>query len=462
MHKKIGIVITALLLLCIVAVPWHIRDMRIKEEKTKQEITEVYQVNLMKLNKDIVTRVEIKDKNLLVLKKQEGAWKDSEFEALPYHQEAVQNMISAVCSLQSTQVIRNVQDEKKYGISEDSRMITLYDETNNAYSIRLGSLTADKNSLYIAAGAEKTVYIADGSKSELLFQTRDDFIEKQLIMPQKDTVDLIEIGKKDERKLRMIKNPIGGHGAYDTWSLENFYKTPHTVSTEMTESLINQMMGFEKTGVVGEKTGDLAPYGLDRPEFFINLNNSWVIKFGKKENGLVYFIYSKEPYVYRIPEEKLKGLFDIKPIAVIRKEVYIPDFTRLQNVTLSDPAQNIVLDLKEQKEGVGAPLLTSTVGEIQFNTEKTKALLQLIIENICIEAELQNPEIEEKQERKAEITIAYHFKDGTDKVIELLPYDNNFYILRFEGNIEFAVGKEKIMGMLSKFHEESKKVNNAS
>ena len=76
-------------------------------------------------------------------------------------------------------------------------------------------------------------------------------------------------------------------------------------------------------------------------------------------------------------------------------------------------------------------------------------MLNLIQESVYIETVLQNPQIEQKTERKAEISIVYYMKDGSQKLIELIPYDTNYYILRIDGNIEFAANKEKVTMLFS-------------
>ncbi|MBU3804929.1 MAG: hypothetical protein H9872_09275, partial [Candidatus Cellulosilyticum pullistercoris] len=76
--------------------------------------------------------------------------------------------------------------------------------------------------------------------------------------------------------------------------------------------------------------------------------------------------------------------------------------------------------------------------------EDAQEWVDKIQESLYIEALLQNPQIEQKEERKAEASIEYHLKDGSMIQIELIPYDINYYILRYNGNVQFAVNKDKI------------------
>ena len=97
--------------------------------------------------------------------------------------------------------------------------------------------------------------------------------------------------------------------------------------------------------------------------------------------------------------------------------------------------QNIMAD--------GQPF-AARLNEIPLTAEEAKEWLDKIEASVCIESPLQNPNIEQKQERKAEAVMVYVLNDGSKMQIEFIPYDINYYILRYNGVIEFAVNKEKV------------------
>ena len=452
MNKKIGIAILIMLLAGIVAIPLYIKH----EQKSKEEIVEDIEVSLTALKADALSRIELKDESAFVLQKQDQKWIEPEYKELVYNDEAVTNMVNSIYSLKSKQVIHNVQDLSTYGINENSKIITLYDQTNDPYPLKFGHYSADKSSLYIGTDADKTIYVVNSEDAKTLFQKREELLEKKMVLPEIETLKTIQIAKKDEPTVQIKKNLKGKNEAYDTWTLEGYFKGTHAINTEDVDAIIHQIMNFEKDKFIGEKAVALEPYGLDHPSMSITLNNKWVIKFGKKEGNTLYFIYSGEPYMYTMSEEKIKALNEIKPIALIRKQVYVPDLSKLTQIEVIDPQQNLKLDIKKQTAKKDEGSYTSAVGEVSFDAAKTSEIISLIEDNVCIEAQLQNPEIEQKEERKAEISIVYHYNDHTTKTIELIPYDTNFYILRFEDAIEFAVGKEKVMSMLNALHEKIK------
>ncbi len=430
MRNKIGLVLCMIGLLGIIAIPYYIKTNQINEENIQQEIVENTQINLYQFDQNNISRIEIKDERALILQKQDERWVDSEYADLDYQKLAVEEIINTISSLESTQVIYEVLDQKKYGIDDTARIITLYDADNNNYTLRLGNATLDKSGVYLGTHLDETLYVVKSQVVQTLFQTRDDLIEKQVERPLEDNWQDIQVIKKNEPIIHIQKSQQAGYKDYETWVLEGFFKQTHELHTEDTQDIINQILKFEKDKFVGKKE-NLVQYGLDDPQLTLILNNKWTIKFGIKENEWVYFMTSDDPYIYKMLEEKIDVMRHIKPITLIRKQVYIPDYSKLNQVVLSHPEGTLVLEYKKE------------VGP----------LIKLIQDNICIEAVLQNPEIEERQERKAEIIISYHFEEGDAKTIELIPYDNQFYILRSEGIIEFAVGKQQVMSMLNTLNE---------
>jgi len=442
MQKKIGIVLFIIMLLGIVAIPYYIKNNEtnneINKEEVKEEVVEDSQIPIFNLDESTLSRLEIKDERALIFEKRDGQWIEPEESTLAYNKEAIQKIITSISSLESIQIIRNVSGQSKYGIDETARIITLYDEANNHYTLRIGSATADEKGLYIATDADETIYIINSKLAEPLFGEKEDLVEKQMLIPEIATIESFDINIKNEPALHIRKNDKEGYKDYQTWILEDFFKSTHEIHTETIDAMLNQIIAFQKDKFVGSKT-TLEQYGLDKPSMVITLNNKWTIKFGKKEDEFIYFMYSKEPYVYKMLEENIKDLMDIKPIALIRKQVYIPDAAKLSQIKLTNPVQTLVFDLSP--------------GKNSFDPAQTEQILQLIEDSVCIEAKLQNPEIEQKQERKAEASILYTYKDNSTKMIELIPYDSSFYILRFENTIEFAVGKEKIMSMFNNVDE---------
>ncbi|MDF2877037.1 MAG: hypothetical protein K0S30_133 [Clostridia bacterium] len=435
----------------IVAIPYSMRDSQKDDKVITEETIDEVNIDLFVLDVQTISRIEIKDESALTLESRDNQWISPEYTNLFFSQDKVKEIIRTAASLESVQVIQNVESQSKYGIDEKAKLITLYDGQNKNYTLRIGAYTPDKKGVYIATDREAVVYVADSETVLPLLEKQEDLIENQMQLPPLDKIEKLEISKKGEKNILIQKNKAVGYEGYETWGLDEFFSSSHQVHTEMVEDLIWQIMSFQKDKLVGEKV-DLAKYELENPYLVVDLNETCDVRFGKKEGGYVYFTYSEEPYVYKMLEERIKVIENIEPMAFIRKPVYIPDLSKLSKIVLTNPEKQITVGLQKQLKEQEAFTVTSVIDGKIFDEAETEVMMQLIANSVCIEALLQNPQIEQKQERKAEITITYSYEDGTSQTIELIPYDGSFYILRFEDTIEFAVGRDKVMTMFNQLY----------
>ncbi len=455
MQKKIGLALIILMLAGIMAIPFLVKNNQAAHQKVKKEVVNDAQVNLNLFEASQISRIEIKDENMLMLEKRDNLWTDANYESLKLDHAAVEAIVQAAAALESLQVIYNVQEEEKYGFNDTSRIITLYDAENNNYTLRLGNHAEDQSRLFIGTDLAETLYIVKSDAAKALFQTRGDLIQKEMIRPAAGEIFDLKVAKKSEPLIHIQKNSETGTKDHEEWLLEGFFKNVHELRGEAVEELFRILDECKKEEFVGE-ADNLMQYGLDDPDLIITINDSWVVKFGMRNGEKVYFMYNEEPYVYKTSKAFLKEIEEIKPIAMIRKQVYIPDVSKLNKIVLLNPEKELELVVTKEILTDGTVQLQGEMTDKIFDDLKTKEIITRIAESIMIEAVLQNPEIEQKQPRKEEIRLVYHYEEGVTKTIDLVPYDNSFYILRMDDTVEFAVNKAKIMELFSALNEEIK------
>lgn len=424
-------------------------------QDSRKDVVEEINVNLYTFNPNNIVRIEMKEEELITLQLSEDTWIDSKYQEIAYESQKVQSLINAISTLESIQGISNVLELKKYGIEETSRMITLYDEANNHYTLKLGSYTGDKTGFYVTTEVEDYVYVIKAGEVDALLVTRDDWINQNISLPTQDLLNQIKIIKKNEQTIIIKNNTQIGTEHEKKWMLEGFFQQSHELQSEEIQALIEQIEQLGKDRFVGLKE-NLSQYGLDEPMLTIELNGKWAIYWGIEENGFIYFMTDKDPYIYKMEQQKIKAFIDIKPLQLIRKQVYFAELEKLNQIILHRPEHTWSIDLKKEKQEDGSIATIGIVKGSYLDSKQTLEIIELIQNSICIEAILQNPEIEQKQERKAEIILEYHFLDNTTHTIELIPYDNQFYILRVEGIIEFAVAKQPVMHMINSLNEKIK------
>ena len=406
----------------------------------------------------IIERIEIKDKEGIILQKEKENWIEEAYPTLIYNQEAVQSLLNHLKITISEQVIHNVQDLEKYGIKEGAPMVTLYNEENTGETLVIGGQTADKTKSYVWNEVHQELYIVTNEQMDQLSLKRDELLAKNLSLPEKDSIWQMRIEEEGEKPLILVKSELEGKDGYEEWQIKDFFVDAHAISGEWMTNLIDQLEAFEKDGFVGT-VESLEDPGLLESSLTLVLNENWTIQFGKVKNGFIYFNYSEEPYIYKMAEDKMRPFINLKPIEMIRKEVYIPQLEGLKKITFNNPEESFILEVKEglgnqeesnvQSTENKKPVYEGKLEKRRLNQQELEEILDLTGKSIRIEMLLKNPQIEQKENRPPEVSLRFDYKSGYSKSIELVPYDINFYILRVDGIVEFAASKQPVMELFN-------------
>ncbi|MEG1828812.1 MAG: DUF4340 domain-containing protein [Cellulosilyticaceae bacterium] len=443
-------------------------------EYKKTEIVENVEAKMYTIAATDIARIEIYDGQSLIFNKQGELWVDEEVNELEYEQDKIKMMINELDQMNSFQMISNVQDIGTYGISENSKMITIYDKANVSETIRIGNNVSGQDASYIWSDTTEAIYLVAHSQLNDVFYNKEDIVSKEMNMPSVGDIQQMIIIENDKR-IKFVRNPKRGTPGYDTWLVEEAFKTVHEVNNQQMEGCLEQLETFQRDKFVTTDTEQLEVYGLDKPSLMIELNGKYTIKFGKVDGDYIYFKYSGSPYIYKMLNEKINSFKGIVPFDLIRKEIYVPHLESLTSITLQqgDAVMEWILDkpytAKEQVEIVnveatkaqadgdkvevakGPVEWASYIGEVPMTLEQTESLLSYL-GAISLYKPLVNPEFEEKEERTAEIKITYHLKDNTNYTIELIPYDPSYYILRYKGYVEFSVDKKSVVSFFNELN----------
>ena len=411
------------------------------------------------------------------LNKDNGIWQNPESAYLKYDQVLIKEWTEALHDIQTKEIIKNVQDETLYGINESSIKMTLCDAKGQEQTIQIGDMIEAEDSIYLKA-SENIFVISYGAVKDLLISPNH-FVDcsKVLQIPE---IEKLNILYKDKKEIQMSK-PNG-------WILEDYYELTGLLDEEVMNDLVNTLSESKITNYVGTYKA-LEKYGLDSPQLELTLNENLKIAFGKQSDDEVYVTINEGLDVYSMEKSVYKKLVDFNAYDAMNKQVLHLNQNEISEVILSNPqgTYHFFLNLEiaqiEENEGTKTeeelnqndttqleqeeaekneqPNAENNLGETPDNHLPTEMIVAKINDRVLtkeeadewfdkiqqslwIEAPLQNPTIEQKEERKAEAQMSYVLKDGSKIDIELIPYDINYYILRYNGVIEFAVNKERI------------------
>ena len=416
-----------------------------------------------------VVGIEYKDKETVKLDKKEGIWTNLVLPHLKYNQELVNGWTEALKCIETKEIIKNIHDETVYGINESSVKMTLYDEQGQGQTIQVGDIIEAEDSIYLKVNEVENIYVISYEKIKELLINPNHFVDCSDVL-QIPEIQEFTIQNKD-KKIQITQ--------LDQWLLKDYFELTCILDDQMVNELVDRLHQLKVENYVGTYD-ELEKYGLATPQFVITINNQLKIAFGKQSNEKVYVTINDGDDVYTMEQATYKKIADFNAYDAIHKQVIHLNQEEVSEIILSNPqgtyhfmlnqevpsnnmqqddhnsTQKVETELEEetthlnhndQQEGMlnkDHEMIVAKINDVLLNQVQADEWFDKMQESLWIEAPLQNPNIEQKEERKAEAQMCYILKDGSKIEIELIPYDINYYILRYNGVIEFAVNKERI------------------
>ena len=394
-----------------------------------------------------ISKIEFKEKDLVIIEKEANTWYNPELTYLEYDNELISEWLQTLQTAETVKIVKNVEDESVYGINEQSTMITVYDNMNNSETLRIGNANIDEEIIYIKNDKDEVLYMIPYEVGQKLLTQPNTFVkyDNKLTI---EGINKLQLNYRNEEPMSIeLKND---------WYLNDYYKIPCKLKQDAIDTLIETVSQLKFTGYIGTYES-LNEYGLEEPQLELIINDEIVLFFGNTTGDHIYAKMGESKDVYIIDQSIYTQIEAFKPFDAIEKQLLYLNLDEIDKIALSNPqgTYELVLDTSKSIDEVENG---TEIKEDETNLENQFALLNgqaltkedaqewvdKIQESLYIEALLQNPQIEQKEERKAEASIEYHLKDGSMIQIELIPYDINYYILRYNGNVQFAVNKDKI------------------
>lgn len=392
-----------------------------------------------------IESIEYTDKETVKLDKNNGIWGNPAISHLRYDQDLVSQWIEALKSIETKEMIKNIHDETVYGINESSIKMTLYDAKGQKQTIQIGDIIEAEDSIYLKASENENIYVISYERIKDLLVSPNRFVDCSEVL-QMPEIEKLNILYKDKKEVQMIKQ--------NGWLLENYYALTCILDEEVMNELVNTLNESKIVNYIGTYE-EVEKYGLTSPQLVVTINEKLKLAFGKQSNNQVYVNINDGQDVYSMESSVYKKLAGFNAYEAMNKQVLHLSQNEISEVILSNPqgtyhfslnlgATSVQVEENESNDIPKEGFIAAKMNDVVLNEEEANEWFGRIQESLWIEAPLQNPNIEQKEERKAEAQMSYALIDGSKIDIELIPYDINYYILRYNGVIEFAVNKERI------------------
>ena len=460
-----------------------------------------------------INRIEFKDRTLVTLEKQDGIWKNATYSYLEYDQEKVNSWVQALMEAETAAIVKNVENSSAYGITEESPMITIFDGADAYETYHIGSVMNNENKIYIKKDSENEIFIIPFDEVSLFRTSPNTFvnIDGKLYLTDIQKVTIEEA----EGKRYTVSQEDG------TWYLEDYYAMKCVLKEQSITKWLNDLNlmtcqryvtttdKLEDYGLMepqytmtvndgltirfGKETqqdicitinGGQDVYTVDKGLFMQTLQAKYFDMIDKNVLHLdlddIHSIEITNPqtsFSFRMNDEKQEVSGSDLEKAETKEQLETQQTVEADETDETvkedegkEPDQKAPThkEIADGQEVASTENIAGTKTEVTivpaafFNDQvlgrvEAEEYFQMIQSSLVMEVALQNPKIEQKEERPAECSMLFTLKDGSKINIELIPYDINYYILRYNDKIEVAVNKEKITKLFTSLTRLQKK-----
>ncbi len=273
-----------------------------------------------------------------VLERQRDRWRLSSPVNWPANQHAVSRILNhlefleAETAFSTAELQRTGLDLADYGLDDPGIVLTL-GRDDMRREIRLGSATDSGNRLYLHDPARERIHVVRRELAGVLATPLDDLRSNTIFeIPLFEVRSLtLELASHRNLKMRVVRSDNQWH-----------FETPIQVRADRAavEAAVNNLAAIRVRRFEGEISGDLAPYGLDRPSLRITIDGnmrSQSLQVGNEvtsDSGRREY-YAKIPSGRRTPTIFTIAAADVDPLREAQEQLRDRDFLRFDPDDLS-------------------------------------------------------------------------------------------------------------------------------
>jgi len=387
---------------------------------------------------------------------EETVWVSKKPYPVELAQSTVSDLISSFSSLNAEMIVEeNSEDLAKYGLDKPSATATAELDDGTKVTLFLGNKTAEGSTFYLMKDGDTKVYTVRSAYAQRLNSSLSDFRDKSLAEIDITNLNYMLLTGEGRRDLEIVTtdnlpNKEDAYG-YSTLFMTKPFKRVRAVDMTKLNPILEQMAVLSIKDFVDDHPTDLAKYGLDNPKLHLVLkdaNDSTLdLYFGNSlEDGTIYFKTGDSDAVYLMDESAIASL-DFQPMDISDKFALLVNIDNVDKVVFEGRGikhtMTITRTVKKAEEGEE----DETVAAYYFDGQETdeedfkrfyQSLIGIVVDTEKIHTAQGTPEF----------MITYYLNKGIKRELSvaLYPYDNDFYSMVREGDMEseFLVYKKRL------------------
>ena len=387
--------------------------------------------------------VESKDKD--EEPKTESGWVRNKPYSIQLNQSKVTDLARSFASLTAEIIVEeNPQDLSPYGLDKPTAtgIATLDDGTK--ITLKLGNKAADGTTWYLMKEGDPKVYTVWNQHGDRLNSTLTSFRDNSLPTVDPTKMTYFHLSGTEKREIEIVTNDnlndeLAAYGLNLFYLVKPFQRPRGVDSTKLGERL-EKMPAFTIKEFVEDHPTDYSKYGLDEPKIRFVMKdqdeNTLDLSFGNSlEDGTIYFKTQDSEGVYLMDESQLDFL-NFGPMDIADKFALLMNIEDVNKVTVEGRGRKNILSItrktvKAEEEGKEDKVEATYFLDGKEVKEKAfKAFYQSMI-GVVVDTEKNHT-----AQGTPDLKITYHQIEGGDAVVELYPYDKDFYSLVSDGDME--------------------------
>lgn len=411
--------------------------------------------------------------------KSENEWKNDGDEEFPVDQDAMENLIENIVSLEADRVLEDVEGLSEYGLEEPSNTIKLTDESGTEKEILLGNQNQTTGDYYISlAENPDTVYVTSADLSSKLPDSVMELAESDEY-PSVASSDVKEIRvEKAEGNYHLVKNEDTS-----SWEVTGEDGTAYSAEYQEVSSLASSLTGIVYSSLVDYDADDLSIYGLDQPSAQIYLKYEETVEEesenqaessssvsesseneeepetvekelilyigGQDEDGNYYVRLNDSSQVNTVAEDTLSSILENNSVKYWSSSIGYFSVSKLKSVEITYEGEIRTIERlteeSEDEDGNAEETVSYTSGGTKLDADKTETFLYSLS---GMSAQSKDPSLTSPE--SAEITVTVKTESETFTV-NCTPYDENFYLVTDEEGRPGLVNKNSVLGMIEDY-----------
>ncbi len=467
-------------------------------DKKNKEITETQEKQVIDLAKVDAAQVEslhyVKGATDLTFLLTGDVWVEQSDQRRPINQEHITAILNAIKDLKADRLImKSPENLSDYGLEQPQAILTATKKDKSIVMVKLGNKTTDSSGYYGMVNEDNTVYLLPTQMGSAL--QYDD--QQMTALPEAPSITAENIthiaidnrtGEDFEllyREAEMLDNTGSNMSA---WQLLKPYGEGYTADSSNISELQAKYTTFTYLNCVDYRGEDLKKYGLDDPAATVSVGYyvsrtealptpetdpdtgkevtektikkpyEYKLSIGNQDNEGNYYVKTQDSSsVYTMSSDTIDAMLQVDAFKLVNPYILIPSIDNVDHITaqVGKTVYQMDIDHKTTADKDGKEETTSTY-TFHGKTVDEGAFKLLYQQLVGITYDAEAPGDVTAADTAPYLTITYHIFGDNERTISaaFLPYDDNFYIVKKNGDTRFFADKravEAITKALSSF-----------